>query len=129
MRGEHIMARRNLQQTQKPSKRGRLRLLALERRDAPAVFTVLNANDSGAGSLRDAITQANATVAADTINFDTGVFSTPQTISLLTALPAVSQDVSINGPGANLLTVQRSSATNFRLFFFRIDGKTGNVSL
>lgn len=35
-----------------------------------AVFTVTNTNDSGAGSLRQAITDANATGALDTINFN-----------------------------------------------------------
>jgi len=128
---EYIMARWNRQQSQQPTKRGRLRLLALESRDAPAVFTVLNNNDSGAGSLRDALTQANVTVAADTINFDATFFSTPRTISLLTALPNVSQDVSITGPGASLLTVQRdpSAATTFRDFLVSIGGKVGNFTL
>ena len=125
------MARRNRQQSQQPAKRGRLRLLALESRDAPAVFTVLNNLDAGAGSLRDALTQANATVVADTINFDATFFSTPRTISLLTALPNVTQDVSITGPGATLLTVQRdpSAATTFRDFLVSIGGKVGNFTL
>lgn len=35
-----------------------------------ATFTVTNANDSGSGSLRDAIDQANANAQADTILFD-----------------------------------------------------------
>jgi hypothetical protein len=35
-----------------------------------ATFTVLNTNDSGAGSLRQAITSANAAAGADTIAFD-----------------------------------------------------------
>src|SRR5258706_11084212 len=48
-----------------------------------ATYTVVNTNDSGAGSLRQAITDANANAGADTINFDTaGVFATPRTITL-----------------------------------------------
>ena len=48
-----------------------------------AIFNVTNTNDSGAGSLRQAVADANATAAADTINFDTaGVFSTARTITL-----------------------------------------------
>jgi titin len=44
----------------------------LEDRLAPAVFTVTNTNDSGAGSLRQAILSANATPGSNTINFSIG---------------------------------------------------------
>src|SRR5258707_295729 len=100
----------------------RLRVLDLEDRLAPATYTVTNTNDAGAGSLRDAITQANATAAADTINFDTsGVFGSAQTISLLSALPqvvAAGGPLTITGTGAANLTVKRDSgaSTNFRIF-------------
>jgi CSLREA domain-containing protein len=39
-----------------------------------ATFTVMNANDSGAGSLRQAIADADAAAGADTIVFDASVF-------------------------------------------------------
>lgn len=42
----------------------------LENRRLMATFTVTSSADSGAGSLRDAITQANATTAADVVNFN-----------------------------------------------------------
>src|SRR5882724_4188846 len=42
----------------------------LEDRLAPAVFTVTTANDSGAGSLRVALTSANMSAGADTIQFN-----------------------------------------------------------
>src|SRR5947209_7211633 len=51
--------------------RARLRLQPLEGRVVPATITVTNANDAGAGSLRQAILDANASVGtADTIVFD-----------------------------------------------------------
>ncbi|MBD0341271.1 MAG: DUF4347 domain-containing protein, partial [Microcoleus sp. Co-bin12] len=71
-----------------------------------ATFTVTNTNDAGPGSLRDAITQANAVAGADIINFNipgAGV----QTIAPLMALPPITTAVSINGfsqPGAAAAT-------------------------
>ncbi|MBA3544459.1 MAG: hypothetical protein H0T83_08480 [Chthoniobacterales bacterium] len=68
-----------------------------------ATFTVINTSDSGAGSLRQAIIDANANPGADTISFDipgTGV----HTISPLTALPEITDPVTIDGytqPGAS----------------------------
>ena len=44
-------------------------LLQLESRDVPATFTVSTLADAGAGSLRDAIDQANTVNDADTIVF------------------------------------------------------------
>lgn len=62
-----------------------------------APFTVTNTADAGPGSLRDAITQANATAAPPhNINFaipGAGV----RTIAPLTALPPITTAVSING--------------------------------
>ncbi|MBX3065178.1 MAG: right-handed parallel beta-helix repeat-containing protein [Anaerolineae bacterium] len=50
-------------------------------------FTVSNTNDSGAGSLRQAILDANSTVGKDTINFS--LAGTLPTISLLSPLPSL----------------------------------------
>ena len=47
-----------------------------------ATFTVTNANDSGPGSLRDAVDQANAAMGADQIEFDPAL--TNQTLTLTT---------------------------------------------
>ena len=53
-------------------------------------YIVTNTNDSGAGSLRQAILDANANSGADTINFNiTG--GGVQTIAPTSALPAVSE--------------------------------------
>jgi predicted outer membrane repeat protein len=65
-----------------------------------ATFTVTNSNNSGAGSLRQAITDANVTAAADTIVFNTaGHFSVARTITLTSQL-IVSNPVTINAPAA-----------------------------
>jgi len=47
-----------------------------------ATFTVTNTNDSGPGSLRDAVDQANAATGSDVIDFDPAL--TNQTLSLTT---------------------------------------------
>src|SRR5262245_16562374 len=93
-----------------PARRRRapLDLLALADRLTPNTYMVSVAGDSGTGSLRDAITQANGNSGADSITFDTaGLFATPQTISLLSALPVIGGDLTITGPGSAQLTVQR----------------------
>jgi hypothetical protein len=95
---------------------------AVERQETPQTFTVTNANDSGAGSLRSAIDQTNFFEGNDTIAFDATFFATPRTISLLTALAAFrssnsSGALTITGPGSSRLTVRRDpSALNFRIF-------------
>jgi hypothetical protein len=58
-------------------------------------FIVTNANDQGSGSLRDAITNANATPGLDTIVFNipaTGL----KTINLLTSLPDITDPIVID---------------------------------
>jgi hypothetical protein len=81
---------------------------------APVVVTTTA--DSGPGSLRDAIPRGSY------ITFDPNVFSpatAPHSIVLLTALPEINGDTTIVGPGANNLTVQRSTTAgtpDFRIF-------------
>lgn len=60
------------------------------------VFTVTNAGDSGGGTLRQAIIDANADQISDTIEFNIPA-SGVQTIAPLSALPAISAPVLING--------------------------------
>jgi CSLREA domain-containing protein len=81
-------------------------------------------------SLREAINAANCNPDATAINFDSGVFAAPgsHTISLASALPIVVTDININGPGANVLTVQRSTAggtPGFRI----LDVEGGTVAI
>ena len=65
-----------------------------------------NVCDDGAGNctLRAAIQQANATPGADTITF-----TVTGTIHLATALPNLSTDITVSGPGANQLTISRDT--------------------
>src|SRR4051812_6440420 len=86
---------------QKSNRRStRLWCQALERRETPATFTVSNLNDSGAGSLRAAVTSANNAPGADTINF-----SVNGTITLTTGEMPIAGPLTIAGPGSSKLTV------------------------
>ncbi len=60
-----------------------------------ATYTVTNTNNSGAGSLRQAIIDANNNAGADTINFSIG--SGVQTITLTSLLPSITGQVTIDG--------------------------------
>ena len=62
-----------------------------------ATFTVTNTNDSGAGSLRQAILDANARSGVDLILFSLG--SGVQTIKPTSALPVITDVVEINALG------------------------------
>ena len=73
-----------------------------------AVFTVTNTNDSGAGSLRQAVIGSNASGGTDTISIDASLNGA--TISLASALPALTGSVIFSGPASSNLTV--TSATN-----------------
>jgi hypothetical protein len=81
-----------------------------------ATLTVTNGNDTGAGSLRQAIADA---VANDTINFQAGVTS----VTLTSASLAVDKVLTIDG-GMSGVTITRSGATNFRIFLV-----TANLTL
>ena len=60
-----------------------------------ATYSVTNTNDSGAGSLRQAIFNANANPGADLITF--GIGTGQQTISPASPLPAITGPVTIDG--------------------------------
>jgi hypothetical protein len=73
-----------------------------------AVFTVTNTNDPGAGSLRQAIINANASPGHDDIVFAGGVTGT---IKLTAGELPVQSDMSIAGPGPTALTVSGNRST------------------
>jgi uncharacterized protein (DUF2141 family) len=62
-----------------------------------ATYTVTNTNDSGTGSLRQAILDANANPGLDTITFAIGASGSQQTIHPASALPAITGPVTIDG--------------------------------
>ncbi len=64
-------------------------------------FTVSNTNDSGQGSFRQAILDANANTGKDTINLS----SMSGDIETTSILPTVEGQVDIIGPGADLLSI------------------------
>lgn len=61
-----------------------------------ATFTVTNTNDAGAGSLRQAILDANANTGRDSIVFTIAGVGV-KTINVTTALPIIADEVYING--------------------------------
>src|SRR5689334_5993591 len=68
---------------------------AIEGRTLLSTYTVINTNDSGAGSLRQAILDANKTSSADTIKFAIG--SGTKTITPKSRLPGISQPLVVDG--------------------------------
>ena len=97
---------------------------------APAAgltFTVINTADSGAGSLRQAILDANALPGADRIEFaipGAGV----QTITPLTALPTITDAVVVDGytqPGASPNTLATGSDA---VLLVELDGNGGGFN-
>jgi len=62
-----------------------------------ATYTVSNTNDSGPGSLRQAILDANANPGADTIAFAIGAQGSQQTIQPTSALPVITVPVTVDG--------------------------------
>ncbi len=80
----------------------------IERNRPANVITVTNGNDSGPGSLRQALADAND---GDTINFDPSV----ATVILTTAELAIDKSVTLSA-APQMVTVARSSQTEFRIF-------------
>jgi hypothetical protein len=84
---------------------------SLEDRLLLTAFTVLNLNDQGSGSLRQAILNANSSHGADVINF--GVAGT---ITLASALPTLTGQVNIDGTTATGFAGMPVVEVNFNNF-------------
>jgi Right handed beta helix region len=118
---------RSLRRPSRPRPTFRPRLECLESRTVLSTFTVANLNDSGSGSLRQAILDANGHGGANTIAFASGVTGA---IVLASSLPDLSTNIDLEGPGSANLTVQFASvgippASNI---FHVVSGATGTVA-
>ena len=85
-----------------------------------ATFTVTNLNDSGAGSLRQALLDAGTAPGADVIDFAPGVTGT---ITLASDFPTITESVAITGPGSNALTISGDDA--YHVFDLNAVGASG----
>lgn len=86
----------------------RPRLESLEDREVPATFTVSNLADGGEGSLRQAVFDANALAGADAIVFAEGMQGT---IALTGGQLSITDHLTIDGPGADLLAISGNDAS------------------
>ncbi|HEU0273491.1 MAG TPA: right-handed parallel beta-helix repeat-containing protein [Candidatus Udaeobacter sp.] len=97
--------------------------LLLSATDMPAAtVTVTNENDSGAGSLRQAIIDASP---GDTIYFAPSV----TTVTLTSAELVIDKNLTITGPGANTLTVTAMYSDFVYFRIFNINSSTVTVSM
>jgi Ca2+-binding RTX toxin-like protein len=86
-------------------RRTRIKSESLEPRTLLTTFLVSNLNDSGPGSFRQAVIDANAAVGADIIDA-TGILGT---ITLTSGELGLTESVTINGPGADKLVISGNS--------------------
>lgn len=93
-------------------------------------IVVTTTADSGVGSLREAITTAQATSDDDTITFDPSVFTSGSlhTITLASQLPSISRPLTIIGPGQDTLAISGNDTTRI-LFVDQGTNATPGVSI
>ena len=92
------------------------------------VNTTADSSDSSCGStcsLRDAINQANSDNSGDTIQFNSSLDG--GTITLGSALPAINANITITGPGANLLTISGNNNFSVGSVFTISSGVTASI--
>src|SRR5207237_8237844 len=78
------------------------------------LHSAVNAEDLGNRSIRHCVADANFLPGANSIPFDAAFFSTPKTITLTSGEMAVTDALTITGPGSALATV--SGNNNSRIF-------------
>ncbi|MHC5675237.1 hypothetical protein [Nostoc sp.] len=78
-----------------------------------SIFTVTNTNNSGAGSLRQQILNADLAGGTNIINFS-GLFSDAiaHTINLTGSSLSITDNLTIEGTNASLLTIKDDNHTN-----------------
>lgn len=90
-------------------------------------ITVTSLADSGPGTLRDAIDQANLQAGPDVIDFAPGLSGAILLTTVVaneSVLPVVSESLQILGPGRDILTINALPAGNERVFLLK-DGMGG----
>ena len=117
-------SRTSLQKTRRGARRrqpaaSRLTFETLENRCMLTTFTVLNLADSGADSLRSAILAAEANPGPDVIDFAPAAQGT---IALTSGQLDITDSLTVNGPGANALTVSGNDVS-------RVFGLAGNPTV
>jgi hypothetical protein len=108
--------------------RFRPRLEALEDRWLPSQIglTVSSLADSGPGTLRAAILTADAGSPSDNFKI---TFSVSGTIDLQSPLPDLNNNITIQGPGASSLTVERAAGFSFSSSIITVGGgQTASLS-
>jgi hypothetical protein len=93
----------------------------LEDRTVPSTFTVRNLADSGPGSLRQAVLDANDNPGADLIRFAPA--GREGTITLTGGELSITDDLILEGPGVNRLTISGNDASRV----FSVSGSATDV--
>lgn len=88
-----------------------------------ATFTVTNLNDSGPDSLRQAILDTNVAASDDAIVFSSSLSGT---ITLTSGQLGITGNLTINGPGADTLTISGNPDESWRIFVIET-GATVNI--
>ncbi len=96
------------------------RMEGLEERIVLSTMSVVNTDDNGPGSLRQAILDANAQEGADVIQFASVLAGT---IGLTSGQLAITDELTIDGPGADVLTVSGSGMSRV----FLVEGTTVTI--
>jgi hypothetical protein len=94
----------------------------LEDRTVPSTFMVGNLADSGPGSLRQAIFDANDNPGADLIRFASPVGGT---LTLTSGQMSITDDLTIDGPGVHRLTISGNDASRV----FSVSGSATDVEI